>query len=152
MNQAEINNKPRTDENVLYIIGWILLGVMVSACVALLLWEEAVTEYLPPCPLHYLTGLYCPGCGGTRAMMFLARGRILTSFIYHPLVPYTVLVGGWFMISQTVERISKGRFAIGMKYRDWYLWVAIALVAVNFVVKNMLLLWGIDILNMVIYA
>ncbi|MDR1726670.1 MAG: DUF2752 domain-containing protein [Acidobacteriota bacterium] len=29
---------------------------------------------LPGCPLHTLTGLYCPGCGTTRALVCLAHG------------------------------------------------------------------------------
>lgn len=30
----------------------------------------------PPCPLHALTGLWCPLCGGTRAIQALAGGDI----------------------------------------------------------------------------
>jgi len=29
---------------------------------------------LPPCPFHWLTGLYCPGCGATRALHALLHG------------------------------------------------------------------------------
>lgn len=31
---------------------------------------------IPGCPVHELTGLYCPGCGSTRALHFLVEGRI----------------------------------------------------------------------------
>jgi hypothetical protein len=30
----------------------------------------------PPCPLHALTGLWCPLCGGTRAVQSLAGGDV----------------------------------------------------------------------------
>lgn len=30
----------------------------------------------PPCPLHALTGLWCPLCGGTRAVQALAGGDV----------------------------------------------------------------------------
>ena len=51
------------------------------------------------------------------------------------------------MVSQTIERLSRHRIRIGMKYRDLYLWIAIAIVTVNFIVKNLfLLVWGIDLL------
>ena len=30
----------------------------------------------PPCPLHALTGLWCPLCGGTRAVQALASGDV----------------------------------------------------------------------------
>ncbi len=29
------------------------------------------------CPFHKLTGLYCPGCGGQRALHALLHGRVL---------------------------------------------------------------------------
>ena len=32
--------------------------------------------WIPGCPVHELTGLYCPGCGSTRALHLLVEGRI----------------------------------------------------------------------------
>jgi len=63
------------------------------------------------------------------------------------LVPYTAFVGGWFLISQTIERVSKHKIAIGLHYRDAYLWIALGIMVVNFILKNVLLLvWHVDIL------
>lgn len=141
--------KVNTDENVLYVIGWILIGVVVLAAVVLWLLPELVEKYRMPCIFQLLTGFYCPGCGGTRAVQSLFRGRWLDSFLLHPFVPYTAIVGGWFMISQTLQRVSRGRLSIGMKYRDIYLWIALGLVGVNFLVKNILLLVGVDVIKSV---
>jgi Protein of unknown function (DUF2752) len=33
----------------------------------------------PPCPLHALTGLHCPGCGATRAGHELLHGHLLAA-------------------------------------------------------------------------
>lgn len=44
------------------------------------------------CPIRYLTGIPCPGCGMTRACLTLAFGpgglgdRLVRAFQYHPLV------------------------------------------------------------------
>ena len=40
------------------------------------------------------------------------------------------------MISQTIERISASRIKIGMHFRTIYLWIAVILITVNFVIKN----------------
>lgn len=37
--------------------------------------DPAKLFFLPSCPFHTLTGLYCPGCGATRAMHQLAHGN-----------------------------------------------------------------------------
>lgn len=38
-----------------------------------------------PCPIHYLTGIACPGCGMTRAMLSLLRLDLEAAVTYHPL-------------------------------------------------------------------
>lgn len=124
-----------------YIIGWVLLAV--GLLVGILYIKGMLpTIQMPPCMIHQMTGYYCPGCGGTRAVFALLHGKIITSLYYHPIVLYAVVVGGWFMISQTVERISRGKIRIGMHYRDLYLWLALAIVVVNCLVKNLILAWG----------
>jgi hypothetical protein len=47
----------------------------------------------PPCPFHALTGLPCPGCGATRAVLALARGDIAGAFGWNPLATFTLLAG-----------------------------------------------------------
>lgn len=49
--------------------------------IAALLWviQPEKCAWLPPCPFHWLTGLYCPGCGTTRALHKLAHGEILAA-------------------------------------------------------------------------
>lgn len=145
MKKAE---KVKTDENILYVIGWILLLLVALLAAAAKLWPGLSLKSLPPCLFHLLTGFYCPGCGGTRAVISLLRGEFLTSFICHPLVLYTAVVGGWFLISQTIARVSGRRLNIGMKYRDGYVWAALVIVIANFIVKNLLLLlFHVDLLK-----
>ena len=41
---------------------------------------------LPKCIWHELTGLPCPGCGGTRCARAIVSGSIGTAFVMNPLV------------------------------------------------------------------
>lgn len=51
-----------------------------------------------------------------------------------------------FMISHTIEYPSKGKFKIGMPYTDWYLYIAIAIILIQWVVKNVVkAVWGIGL-------
>jgi len=140
----------RVDERIdrdFYIFGW--CGIGAGALVLLFSCATGINifKHLWPCLFHLLTGYYCPGCGGTRAVQALLAGNLLRSFWYHPFVLYTTVVCGWFMVSQTIERISGGRIKIGMHFREIYMWIAIAIIAVNCLVKNLaLIVWHVDLL------
>ena len=135
MEKQEKNCRPDN----LYYCGIVLplAGILFLALLRLL--KIPLNHILLPCIFHKLTGLYCPGCGGTRAVVFLLHGDFLHSLVYHPFVPYVFVLCTWFMISQTIQRLSKGKIAIGMRYRDIYLWIALGLVLANCLIKNLVL-------------
>ena len=62
----------------------IFLGILV---VSLLGMGAGIT-----CPILFLTGISCPGCGMTRAWCALLRGEISLAFSYHPLFPLPLLI------------------------------------------------------------
>lgn len=80
----KISNILRTDKTLdfsFYIIGWVCL---ILALVLGLAWKNGYFLWIfPPdgCVLHNLTGYYCPGCGGTRAIHALLHGHIVRSFL-----------------------------------------------------------------------
>jgi hypothetical protein len=43
-------------------------------------------RWLPPCPFHALTGLYCPGCGSLRALHQLVHGHLVAAFRFNPML------------------------------------------------------------------
>lgn len=55
------------------------LGVVAAGLAALAVTTvvDPFTVGLPLCPVHALTGLWCPGCGGTRMVWALAHGDLL---------------------------------------------------------------------------
>jgi hypothetical protein len=43
------------------------------------------------CPLRFATGVWCPTCGMTRAVGWLAHGDLQASLRYHPLAPLLLI-------------------------------------------------------------
>lgn len=137
----------KKEENALFLIGWSMVGILFLVYISCQIFPISLLNTNAPCVLRTFFGIYCPGCGGTRAISALLHGHLWDSFVCHPLVPYTAFVGGWFLISQTIERVSKHKIAIGLHYRDAYLWIALGIMVANFILKNVLLLvWHVDIL------
>jgi len=71
----------------------IATALSLGATVALA--APALTRLLPACGFRALTGLPCPTCGSTRAVLALADGRLLAALAHNPLA---ILVLGGAMI------------------------------------------------------
>ena len=60
--------------------------------------DPAEVAWLPPCPFHRLTGLWCPGCGGTRALHQLVHGNFLAAMHLNPLAISLLPLAGYFVV------------------------------------------------------
>ena len=66
---------------------------LMAMCVLAYIAVPGESHWLPQCQFHQLTGLYCPGCGNTRALHALVHGNIIKSLRCNVLlVPMTVSV------------------------------------------------------------
>lgn len=127
-------------EKLLYIIG---IFVFILTVITILL--GVVTNYLVGneminCQFLSLTGLYCPGCGGTRAFFFLFQGKFIKSFIFNPFTMYITILYIVFMCSHTLSNITKGKTK-GLKFIPWYLYTSIAILILQWIVKNILVIF-----------
>lgn len=91
--------------------------------------------HYPTCPFLALTGLYCPGCGGLRAVHALTHGDPITALGFNPLVvvmiPVVVLLWGrWTLFSW------QGRRDVGKAINPAYIWAFLGLMIVFWIVRN----------------
>lgn len=128
------NQKKLEDE--LFRIGLTALAAAVALAV---LYQCVLRNFLPviPCFFNTVLGIYCPGCGGTRALSALLHGHFLKAIWYHPFIPYFAVIFSGFLLTQGFRRLGiKG--IRGWKFHYWYLWAGVAVLAVNWIVKNIL--------------
>ena len=133
-----MEKKEKSLEEQLYLLGLVVL--IVGGISIFLYLEILLPNVMPiPCIFKKVFGIYCPGCGGTRAVNALLHGHILLSLWYHPLVIYTIIVFGDFMLTNTMAKIP-GLSIKGWKFHEWHLYGALIIVVINFILKNVLLL------------
>ena len=69
---------------------FIIINVASGGAILIMLGVILLQRYniIPsmPCPFHELFHIYCPGCGGTRALFELFQGHILESLYCNPAV------------------------------------------------------------------
>lgn len=105
------------------------------------------TWFQMPCLFQMMTGLYCPGCGGTRAVRALLSGHPVLSFLYHPVVPYMASVAVWAAASWILY-FATGNRRFRPELDDRIAYAAAGIVILNFIIKNGLLVFaGIDVIG-----
>lgn len=124
----------------------LVLGVLGFAGLAVL-WQT----YLPQMGCLFLRGthLYCPGCGGTRAVLALLCGRLLHAFLCYPPMVAFLFVWLYYEVKALQSyRTGDVRFIRGAG--QWPLLLLAAAVLGWFVLHNGLLLFGYDYLGNVL--
>ena len=126
-------------EKEMYRAGWIFAILFTAGMAVISILPIEISDITGPCIFHQITGLYCPGCGGTRAVKALFTGHILKSLYFHPVVPYCAVIYAVFMVRGTIAFITKEKYHY-MKYSDIYVYIAVAIIIIQFIIKNYLLI------------
>lgn len=134
-----MQNRAKFDE----IIFWsIFLFVIVSYILyrVMLYNGMAFTSVMPECFIYSRTGIYCTGCGGTRSTTYLYAGDILHSVLFHPGVLYIYLGMAVYELSYVLNKVSNGKIR-NIKVKPLFFYIFIALIVVQCVIKNILLIF-----------
>ena len=113
------------------VLTWPLavVSVLYFSSIAALAWFKFHTPYgFTPCLLKNTTGVPCFLCGGTRASLALAKGEMVSSFFFNPLVCLLWILGAALLL---LKIVGGRRVLIAPIPRRW-LWLGgIFLVAAN---------------------
>ncbi|MCR5655470.1 MAG: DUF2752 domain-containing protein [Lachnospiraceae bacterium] len=114
---------------------------------------QVIPPYLQGCIFHRFTHLYCPGCGGTRAVHLLFTGHPLLSLRAHPVVLFTAVPVLYYYMKCLIVYIKNKnkpecRDGVWIRIRLHFLIASLILILVYFVARNILLVrFHIDLLK-----
>lgn len=109
----------------------------VAGCAAIWLADPTTPGgVLPVCPSYGLFGVLCPGCGGTRMVYSLLHGDLGAAVQYNALalVALPLVIAAW---GVWTLRLARGRPYVPRPRPRWVLPVALAVVALWFVARNL---------------
>ncbi len=114
----------------------IVAGVAFAGAGAVVYFFNPSTHgFYPICLFHQLTGLNCPGCGGTRAAYALLHGNFALALkdnaLFVLLIPAGALRSAWFT-TKNFRRQPVGNFLPAK-----FLWVLLAVAVIFTVVRNL---------------
>lgn len=108
---GNVKRKKTKKEIFLLLLGFLLIAVL---------------YFFFGCPFYYFTGIPCPGCGTSRALMSLARLDFTAAFYFHPMVfflPLLAIALFWrkgFLAKPIVRNVIIGIF--GAAYIGLYIY------------------------------
>lgn len=97
---------------------------------------------IPECAVYKTFGIYCPGCGATRAVYSLYHGKILKSIYYNSIILYLVVIDFWYLITEGIAKILKKENKFFIKNIKIYLYLALIILAINWGIKLLMIFNG----------
>ncbi len=103
------------------VAGWIVYTV-----------PPAASTWYPRCLFHSVTGLDCPGCGGTRALHQLLHGHVAEAFALNPLLflllPLALLAAPSILRGETPVFMTK----------PWFGWTCVVVLTGFWIGRNVI--------------
>lgn len=117
-----------------YLFGVPLSGL--AGVIVLRVFDPATSGIFPPCPFHYLTGLYCPGCGSLRAIHQLLHGNLQAAWAMNPLTVLLLPFVGYGLAAEAFVQI-RGRRLTRRILPGFWIQVLCGVIVVFGVVRNL---------------
>jgi hypothetical protein len=122
--QSKATEKPDQGKRPFLTTSIIWGAVAFAILCVLYALNPSVSRLFPPCPLHSLTGLYCPGCGSLRATHLLLHGNFTGAFDMNPLMVLSLPILGLLVL--------RPRLA----YLRWMPWAAFTVLIAYGIARN----------------
>lgn len=125
------NNAPPS----LAIFTGVIFGTAIAGALAFVFFfDPARNNFFPACTFHKLTGLYCPGCGATRALYALLHGEFSLAIKDNALFIFSLAAlaarGAWFAARHFLQKPA------GQFFPPVILWAFVFVAAVFTVLRN----------------
>lgn len=115
------------------------LGMIpLALAIIILFYRVELHDVLPPCAMYTNYGWYCFGCGGTRSVIALLHLKILDSFRLHVFVPYTAVCYLAYLISWSLNIISRGKIR-ALKFSPIIVYIGATIIVIQCIIKNIIL-------------
>jgi hypothetical protein len=131
----------RIRKRSLYLFLIINISVITVSLIYNFLFEKNIVG---SCSFHDLLGFYCPGCGGSRSLNALLSFNFIKSFVFYPAIQITSLIILYVDVLLFMSFIKNRNFLTLI--RKWMFISVCAVIILNFIIRNILLLSGIDLL------
>ena len=112
-----------------------MTGVCCAGAAILFLFNPASSGFYPPCPVNFLTGLYCPGCGTARALHQLLHGNLVGALEYNSLMVLTLPFLAYAFVSYASVALGGRSLPRLFNTRVW-MWAIYGVILIYTILRN----------------
>ena|SRR5581483_7072912 len=113
-------------------LAWVSAMFLAGLAAGVVVGKPGHAAFLPPCVFQKLTGLYCPGCGSTRAVWYLVHGHPLKALGENALVVLLLP----FMVYDLAAVLGRRWVTLSSRLRPWMLWTLLGVVIAFTIARN----------------
>lgn len=110
---------------------------VVLGLVVIRTWSPHASFLFPRCAFHYLTGINCPGCGGTRCLHALLNGHFLEALRDNALIVLALPVAAFMAWRVWWPWVRGLPTPPSLPMKTWVIYSIIALLLGFFVLRNL---------------
>lgn len=97
----------------------VLILLILLAGTLFLYYHNPKGELMLACPVYFLTGYYCPGCGAGRACYALLHGQLYQAFRYNPVLIVLLPWLGLYYAACGLQWLIYGRERVSIHIPGW---------------------------------
>lgn len=121
-------------------IGVIILTASIATGYLIKLYDPTTPRdslFISGCLLNRITGIYCPGCGGTRAVYYLLNFNFLKALSENAFVVIFILpLGAYMIVSEYVNYLLQRKILPFLRLSQAVIYIFIALFVLFAILRN----------------
>lgn len=112
-------------------------AILAVGAVIVYVRDPAAGEGIIPCLFNRWTGLYCTGCGATRALHALLHGHLLQALDYNLFMIMTLPLVGYALLAYWLKRLLNRPVLPMLKDYRWLMIVLVIFAVVFLILRNL---------------
>lgn len=121
----------------------VFIAILITYIIVILLviiYFSFLKNYIsiPACPIYTHLDIFCPACGGTRAIISLLNFDIISSILFNPIVIYTLFFSTLYIITESFNIAFNKNINIHAKL---ILKIGIFILFANWIIKNIVTIY-----------
>lgn len=115
----------------------VAIVILAGIIIVYFLFDARTTSWLPQCPFHLFTGLYCPGCGSQRALSSILHGEFLQAIRFNLLFVLSLPLLAYSAVVTIINKTSGQHIVQKIFYSTFFVRIVLIVILTFWLLRNL---------------